>query len=75
MASRRAITKAQAALPVGNEGGQVADFGPGVRSDRVQPGLRPPGPETGAEASGGHGADPRPPKYDAKVVTALHKDT
>ena len=29
-----------------------------MRSDRVQSGLRPQGPEAGAEASGGQAADP-----------------
>jgi hypothetical protein len=60
-------------VPHGIQGGEVGDSGRGVRGDRVSPGLRPPGPETGFEAPGGQGAAPRPPKYDAEVVAALEK--
>src|SRR5664279_6059542 len=53
MATRHAITKAQATRYRSGSRAvktEILDFG--VRGDRVQPGLRPPGVEAGAEAAG-----------------------
>ena len=45
-ASRRAIISARPAeVPVGSEGVKSEIIGRGVRADRIQPGLHPPGVE------------------------------
>jgi len=59
MASRRAITKAQAVrYRSGVEDGEVGVLGCGVRGDRIQSGLCPQGAEGGGDAPGGEAPDP-----------------
>jgi len=59
------------AVPVCISGWEVGDLGCGVRSDRVQPGLRPQGPEAGAGSRVVRLWTPKPRKYDAKVAVGL----